>query len=95
MIDKLEEDPEKLHDEVKRLNQELEFLHRKLSFMIPRVRASEQIELDEFEIGAVITWHKRMIDKCEREKLWNRSEYHRIRAGVMTAVLPEGDDNVA
>jgi hypothetical protein len=89
---RMHKDPEA---EIKRLNNVVDFMGRKLSFMIPKVRVDEQIQLDEFEIGAVVTWHNKMIDKCERENLTDRAEYHRTRAAKLNAILRESDSGAA
>ena len=90
---------EELEAENKRLNSALEFMGRKLDFMIPKVRVDEQIQLDKFEIGAVITWHLKMYDKCIKNDLLGRAAYHLMRSEALKKALPtdplEGDNDVA
>lgn len=86
--------------EANRLLMHNEFLNRKLALMIPKVRIDEQIQLDKFEIGAIITWHLKMHDKCKDNNLTDRAAYHRTQADVLKRALPmdpldEEDDNSA
>ena len=86
-------DIEELTAENSRLRSQLDFMGRKLGFMIPKIRVDDQIQLDEFEIGAVITWHRKMLEKCQREHLTDRADYHNTRIGHLMAVVPAREDN--
>ena len=89
----MEDTIESLRGDIRRLNNTIEFMGRKLGFMIPKIRVDEQIQLDEFEIGAVITWHRKMLEKCQREHLTDRADYHNTRIGHLMNVVPAKEDN--